>query len=217
MPISKPDYQLRLPLELEEMESGQQPLSPEEIRLRSETARMALNHADVAWKDEYLNLVEGGWNWRVAAYIAWASTPKDGRIPKTQDELATQHLSLTSDRQISEWRRKNPSIDQMIASLQSSPLWEHRASYYKALDKGAKKAGDDYKFYKHLQLALELLGDYVSKSEIEAKLNQQFTGELSKLSFKEKLKLAGLDTSERLADFIQKMKAEEEDIEEREE
>jgi len=211
MPISKPDYQLTLPLELEEAISGEPVVvSPEEARLRSETARAALVGEAVTWKDEYEKLVQGGWNWRVAAYIAWASCPKDSRVPKTQDELATLHLGLTSDRAINMWRKRNPAIDEMVAVLQSAPLWEHRASYYQALDKGAKKAGDDYKFFKHLQLALEMMGDYVSKSEIEAKLNQSLTGDLSNLSFKDKLKIAGLDNPEKLAAFVTKMKEEDE-------
>lgn len=170
MPISKPDYQLTLPLELEDAEvqtgKGSEVLSAEEVRLRSETARAALAGVAVTWKDEYEKLVQGGWNWRVAAYIAWASSPKASRMPKTQDDLATLHLGLTSDRAINTWRRKNPAIDEMVAVLQAAPLWEHRAEIYDALIKVA--TSPEYKGHNDRKLALELLGDYVPAAKLEA-------------------------------------------------
>ena len=204
MPINKPDYQLRLPLDAEEVESDQQSaLSQEEVRLRAETARAALNSVDLAWKDEYINLVEGGWPWRVAAYIAWASSPKNTRVPKTQDELAINHLGLTSDRAINTWRRKNPAIDEMVAILQSAPLWEHRSEIYAALVLVA--TSPEYKGHNDRKLALELLGDYVPKSKLEAELNQRIMNDLSSLSFEDKLKLAGLNDPEKLAEFKKKL------------
>lgn len=170
MPISKPDYQLTLPLELEDAEvqtgKGSEALSAEEVRLRSEAARAALAGVAVTWKDEYEKLVQGGWNWRVAAYIAWASSPKASRMPKTQDDLATLHLGLTSDRAINTWRRKNPAIDEMVAVLQAAPLWEHRAEIYDALIKVA--TSPEYKGHNDRKLALELLGDYVPAAKLEA-------------------------------------------------
>ena len=170
MPISKPDYQLTLPLELEDAEAqtgkGSDVLSAEEVRLRSEAARAALAGVAVTWKDEYEKLVQGGWNWRVAAYIAWASSPKASRMPKTQDDLATLHLGLTSDRAINTWRRKNPAIDEMVAVLQAAPLWEHRAEIYDALIKVA--TSPEYKGHNDRKLALELLGDYVPAAKLEA-------------------------------------------------
>ncbi len=201
MPIIKPDYQLKLPLELEDEAAPDQStvVSPEEARLRSETARAALNSADVSWKGEYDELVKGGWNWRVAAYIAWASSPKTTRAPKTQEELAQQHLGLTSDRAINSWRRKNPAIDEMVAILQAAPLWNHRAEIYEALITVATSA--EYKGHNDRKLALELMGDYVPHSKIEAELNRRITDDLSNLPFEEKLKLAGLDDPERLAEF----------------
>jgi hypothetical protein len=58
----------------------------------------------------------------------------------------------------------------MIAFLQAAPLWESRADQFKALVQGANKAGDDYKYFNHLKLAMEMRGDYVPKSELEALL-----------------------------------------------
>jgi len=207
MPISKPIYQLTLPLDIEDVISDQSSVvSVEEARLRSETARAALHELSpesTPWKDEYLNLVEGGWNWRVAAYIAWAASPKNTRTPKTQDELATQHLGLTSDRAINTWRRKNPAIDEMVAVLQAAPLFEHRAEIYEALVKVA--TSPEYKGHNDRKLALELLGDYVPKSKVEAELNQRIIDDLSSLPFEEKLRLAGLKDPEKLAEFKKKL------------
>lgn len=208
MPISKPDYQLKLPLDVEEEAISDQrsALSPEDVRLRAETARQALNELDaeaVEWKADYINLVEGGWPWRVAAYIAWASSPKNKRIPKTQDELAVKHLGLTSDRAINTWRRKNPAIDEMVAVLQSAPLWEHRSEIYAALVTVA--TSPEYKGHNDRKLALELLGDYVPRSKVEAELNQRIMDDLSSLPFEDKLRLAGLNDPEKLAEFKRKL------------
>lgn len=199
--MERPDYQLKLPLNLEEGEEGAPVgyVTPEEARLRSEMARKIFEkNGDLPYANEYLKLREYGWDWRVAAYIVWASSPQP-RMPKTQYELATQFLGLTSDRAIITWRKNNPQIEEMIGVMQAAPLFEHRAEIYKALVESAIKP--EYKGHNDRKLALELMGDYVSKSKLEAELNQRMTGELSGLSFEEKLKLAGLDTAEKIAQF----------------
>ncbi len=63
---------------------------------------------------DYQMLRDQCWPWRVAAYIAWASSPRVGRQPHTQMELAKQILGLTSDRVINTWRKKNPAIDEIV-------------------------------------------------------------------------------------------------------
>lgn len=215
MSISKPDYQLMLPLEIDETISDQRSaLSPEEIKLRSETARSAFDGQSFPWMEEYKKLREGGWDWRVAAYIAWASSPKGSRVPKSQDELARGHLGLMSDRAISTWRRKNPAIDEMVAVLQSAPLWEHRSEIYEALI--AVATTHEYKGHNDRKLALELLGDYIPRSKLEAELNQRIANDLINLPFDEKLRLAGFDNPEKLEELKKKIADEmkEEDEEE---
>lgn len=170
MPVQRPDYQLTFDLDLPEEEPDlSAPFNTEDIRLRSETARQALEgKADLKWLDEYNKLREGGWNWRVAAFIAWASMPRNKRLPRTQEELATNYLGLTSDRQINTWRKKNPAIDEMIASLQAAPLWKYRAEVFQALTINAKKP--DYKTHNDRKLFLELTGDYVPTAKLQAML-----------------------------------------------
>lgn len=196
MPIQKPDFELmeamrQLTLDLELPEVELEGVSPEEARRRSESALQALKALvgqpgrKYEWLETWSGLMNGGWPWRQAAYIAWASTPKEGRIPATQDELARKYLGLTSDRAIATWRKKNPAILETIALLQSAPLWEQRADHFKALNDGATKAGDDYKFFNHLKLAMEMRGDYLPASKLFAELKKKLTGDETDLSDEE--------------------------------
>lgn len=91
----------------------------------------------LGWGDDYYRLLDYGWPWRVAAYIAWASSPKLRRYPRTQEELSTSILGLTSDRQISTWRKKNPTIDETIGLMQAAPLMDHRRDAFEALAESA--------------------------------------------------------------------------------
>lgn len=160
MPIEKPIYQLSLNLDIQIPDDKD--VSPEEAKLKSEAAQKALEllygkAGAPRWLDDYLELTKGGWPWRVAAYIAWASTPKGARDPKTQDELARFHLGLSSDRAIATWRSKNPLIDEMVHKLQGSPLWKHRAEIIAAMVAVAAKP--DAKGHQDRKLALKLMGD----------------------------------------------------------
>lgn len=170
MPLPKFGYQMTLALELPEVEDGN---SNADDRLRNEAARKALENlygkiGAPRWMDDFMELCKGGWPWRVAAYIAWASTPKGSREPKTQDELARVHLGLTSDRAINTWRRKNPAIDEMVRVMQAGPLFKHRAEIFTALVAVAVKP--EYKSHNDRKLALELMGDYMPAHKILAAL-----------------------------------------------
>jgi hypothetical protein len=83
-------------------------------------------------------------------------------------------LGLTSDRAISTWRKKNPMIDEMVALLQSAPLFEYRAEIYRALVNNAMK--EDYKTHNDRKLALEMMGDYVPASKLTAELLKSLKG-----------------------------------------
>lgn len=166
MPLQKFSYQLPLELDVAEIEvsASREVINIDEMRLRELAARKALEGmvgkiGSPRWLDDYLELCKGGWPWRVAAYIAWASTPKGSREPKTQDQLATNHLGLTSDRAINTWRKKNPAIDEMVRMMQSGPLFKHRSEIYTALVAVAVKP--EYKSHNDRKLALELMGDYM--------------------------------------------------------
>lgn len=165
MPIQKPAYQLQFELELEQGDSQGDALQISD-RARSALDAMRGKLGAPKWMDEYFALREGGWNWRVAVYIAWAASPRAGREPKTQDELARMYLGLTSDRAIATWRKRNPVIDEMIHAMQSVPLWKHRGEIIAALVASAVKP--DYKHHNDRKLAFELMGDHIPTSRISA-------------------------------------------------
>jgi hypothetical protein len=185
--------QLALGLNLEEtdrVEAGF--VSPEEARRRSLLAFRGMNSAAMeegegaGWVDRYRDLLNAGWPWRVACYIAWASSPRIGRWPATQQALAADVLGLTSDRVIATWRKKNPTIDQLIAEWQALPLLEHRADVFAAL---AKSASDpDHRHNPDRKVYLEMTGDYVPRAKLDVRtsevedLSQMSDAELDKLA-----------------------------------
>jgi len=110
------------------------------------------------WWNDYRELVERGWDWRKAVYIAWSASPARDRRPPTQMELAQDVLGLHSDRVISKWRAKQPEIDDEIARMQAAPLLRYRRDIFDAL---ATSASDpDPKSHSDRKLALEMMGDY---------------------------------------------------------
>ena len=130
------------------------------------------NHQDdlaqYAWWDDYCDLRARGWNWRQAVYIAWAASPAASRQPKTQHELATNVLRLTTDRVISMWAKTHPEIADEIARMQAAPLLRHRRDIYDALVEMAKS--HDPRAHQDRKLALELLGDYQPRSQTNVAL-----------------------------------------------
>lgn len=189
-PLQKPDWEIlqQLPLGLDIDEVEPDAVSPDEARLRSENARLQLEKTGTSneWFARYQELRSAGWSWRVACYIAWASCPKRQREPKSQELLATEVLGLTSDRQIWKWRTKNPQIDETVAILQAAPLFEHRADILRALIDSA--TDPDYKHHQDRKIALEMMGDYVPRVQVEDErrriddLDQLTEDELRKLA-----------------------------------
>lgn len=117
------------------------------------------------WSDDFYFLLDHGWPWRVAAYIAWAGSPKVGRWPKTQEELANQVLGLTSDRQISGWRKDNPAIDEMIGMMQAMPLLDHRRDMFEALVTSASNPSS--KGAQDRKTAFTMTNDYVPHQKVD--------------------------------------------------
>jgi hypothetical protein len=145
------------------------PLSAEEVRLRSLAARQVLEERDEAdsgadWAGAYHNLINAGWPWRIAAWVAWSTVPKTRRCPKTQQELAVDVLGLGSDRVIAKWRKKFPTLDQMIADLQADEMLTARADVFNALKISASTV--DYKHSPDRRLFLTMSGDYVEHNKL---------------------------------------------------
>ena len=185
--------QLRLGLDLDEVDRSQVGfVSPEEARRRSLSAYRALEMAGIdstpGWMEQYQDLLTAGWPWRVACFIAWCASPKIGRWPKTQQELATEVLGLTSDRQIATWRKRNRSIDELITILQAAPLMAHRADVFEALAKSASDS--DHRSNPDRKLFLEITGDYVPRQKVD--LRRDSVDDLSQMSEAELEQLARL-------------------------
>lgn len=160
----------------DESDGGDHVPSAVEIREREMAARLVLkerlNGDDLpSWSDVYHRLLQSGWKWKLAAYAAWASTPKEGRWPKTQEELATQVLGLSSDRVISTWNKKFPTLQQVIFDLSSSELMDARADVFSTLKFMAKQR--DYKANADRRIYLEMIGAYVPTSKLAAELKRR--------------------------------------------
>jgi len=180
----------------DEAEGGDHIPTAVEIRESEMAARLALKDRmqtdDLpSWSDMYHRLLQAGWRWRVAAYAAWASTPKDGRWPRTQNELATQVLGLTSDRVIATWNKKFPTLQQVIADLSADDLMDARADVFHTLKTMAKTP--DYKNVKYTQIYLEMIGAYVPTSKLAAELKRRgiTSDDLADMSDEELRVLAG--------------------------
>ena len=130
-PAAPGDTALPQPVPFPGMEAVLNPL--DEAQLKSAAARRlfeASEHAD-AWLDQYWDLVAEGWSWRQAVYMLWASQPQP-RTPKTQWDLATQVLGLTSDRVIREWRQI-PGFETRVMKLTASALLQYVPGAIQAL------------------------------------------------------------------------------------
>jgi len=184
--LDKPVYQLQMPLE-----GIEDAIPPNDEGMTSEAALAALSalrvkepnyidgidgkpvlmgerEAAPRWMDLYKRLVDGGWKWRVAVYIAWAAQPKKYRWPETQEELATKCLGLTSDRAIATWRKKNPSIDETISVLQGAIIFDALPDAMNAMVEVASEA--DYKGHQDRKLLFEMAGVYTPSSKITAEM-----------------------------------------------
>jgi hypothetical protein len=181
--LEKPVYQLPLGFDLVGIDEAVQ----QDERLSSEAALAVLsalrmkakddNGKDIEvsprWMDLYKRLIEGGWKWRVAVYIAWASQPKKYRWPETQEELATKCLGLTSDRAIATWRKKNDTIDETISMLQGSIIFDALPDALNAMVEVATES--DYKGHADRKLMFEMGGIYTPSSKITAEIAKKLS------------------------------------------
>jgi hypothetical protein len=181
--LDKPVYQLPLDLELIGVDEAIQ----QDEKVTSEAALAALSALRIKvkddsgtdievtprWMDLYKRLIEGGWKWRVAVYLAWASQPKKYRWPATQEELATKCLGLNSDRAIATWRKKNPTIDETISMLQGSIIFDALPDVFDAMVEVASQS--DYKGHADRKLIVEMGQVYTPSSKITAEIAKKLS------------------------------------------
>jgi hypothetical protein len=138
------------------------PSTPGQAQSRLGLAALQSKIDGTPWECDFYHLLEQGFEWRVAVFIAWASSPVVGRVPKTQGQLATEFLNLTSDRAIRKWRAMNPKIDQFVAKMKAEPLLRYRDAAFRTL--GELAIREDPDTHQDRQLFFEMTGDYRPKS-----------------------------------------------------
>lgn len=204
MPITAPPSQLKFEWNLPEDESSAA-LSAEEVQFRKDLAEAFIRNpghwekdtegkpVKPYWLDRAITLYEGKMRFpfRVAVLTAWLCTPKKYRYPKTQDQLAGL-LGLSSDRQFTIWMTKNPQIKAMVHSAWKENALDHLSDSMEAMYEVAAQA--DYKGKGDRELHFKVAG-ILNDTVIVDKTGNV---DLSKLSFDEKLRLAGLDNPDAL-------------------
>ena len=210
MSVKASTYQLTFELDLPE-EGSIAGLSVEEIQARKDVARAMIDSGKFFEKDEdgnpifpfwftsYLRYTEGGYPFRVAILMAWLGTPKSKRVPRTKKELADM-LGLSSPRQFSVWMQRNPQIE-----VEANMAWKNRIldALNDSVDAMLEVAATpDYKSNKDRALHFKMAGELVERIE----LNNPNV-DLSKLTYEEKLALAGLDDPKKLEQFRRDMQA----------
>lgn len=210
MPIKDPDYQLKKQLVLPgitEPEVGSSALNADDVRLRYETARNQLEGGKVwpksddgkaqvpEWYERVLFLEEGGWRWEVAVFICWLAQPKKYRWPKTQLELAVDILKLSSDRQLSLWRAKNPAIDTMAREIAAASVLHALPDSFAAMNEVAARA--DYKSRGDRELQFKLSGLLSDGGELKV-TDGNLDEMLKQMPMSEVLRGAGLNTVDKI-------------------
>ena len=201
MPISIA-HQLSFDWDLPEEESSSA-LSAEEIQLRKDLARAFIENPSTwpkneygrpekpFWFDRYVTLSETHWPFRVAVLTAWLETPRKYRWPKTQDELADM-LGMSSDRQFTVWMAKYEQIKAMVHAAWRERALDRLNDSMEAMFEVAATA--DYKGRGDRELHFKV-AEVLSDRVIVDNLGKV---DLSKLSYAEKLHIAGWDTPEGL-------------------
>lgn len=145
--------------------------------------------ADDGWGDIYLSLLEEGWEWRKAAYIAWASLPALQRHPPTLKEFASL-IGLRGTSAILNWRNKNKAIDLTVAKLSQQLVMEAAPDIVQALLDSA--SNPNYKHAPDRRVALEMAGLYTPRSKIALGQDGASDTDETELSTEELRRLAAM-------------------------
>lgn len=152
--------------------------------------------SDLPFGDLYLALLDEGWYWRDAAYIAWKGMPKEVRQPATLTELA--NVLGCGRRTIASRRNRNPAIDVRAAKASASFVFERIGEVIEALMTSA--SDPNYKNHPDRKLALEMAGVYVPKQGLVLEDGRMVDEDLSDLSEDELRRMAHLDALEDAGD-----------------
>ena len=120
-------------------------------------------------RDLFLELLEQGWGWRKALYVAWAQLPLAVRWPRTQEELAIV-MGLRSSRTIRKWRERNPGIDLLVKRAMGTRAASRVSELTANILSRTYQVGmlNDYKGHKDRRLWLE--ADGLLKQQVDVTL-----------------------------------------------
>lgn len=171
--------------------------TPGQAKSRASFADLQAQRDKCPWWRDLLRLMqEGRFDWRKAAYIAWASSPYKTRWPATLQELCDQVLGC-SDSVVHKWRRINPEIDKRVAQEQVAPLMLHKADVIQALITVA--ATPDSSAHSDRKLFLEMTGEYKPKSAVA--LTGENGGPVQTLELSELSKLSDVELDQFIANL----------------
>ncbi len=146
------------------------------------------------WSRDYLDLVEAGWKWEKAAYIAWASAPKKLRKPEFLYQFA--ELIGANRKTIYRWK-EDFAMNMIIRERILSPLLDHRRDVIDALVESA--TNPDARNYSDRKMFLEITEIYVPGKVLLDQVRGEGPGFIENKSDEELEKII-LNESNRLPD-----------------
>jgi hypothetical protein len=166
----------------EELVADDEGISREEARQISQDAREEFEQAIddrpecAPLREPFLDLIEQGWDWRKALYIAWAQLPLAVRWPTTQEELAVL-MGLRSSRTIRKWREKNPGIDLLVKRAMGARAARRVSELTANILSKTYQVGmsEDYKGHRDRRLWLE--ADGLLKQEMDINLTSAISSD----------------------------------------
>jgi len=135
---------------------------PTSRRSREALRIFEANRANYGWWEDYAKLRDEEVDWRVAAYIAWAASPRRTRMPVTLRELATDVLNVSAS-VVHRWRRMNPWIDKQVEEFGIGMLRRHQSDVIAAWIAAA--SNPDPKCFPDREAFLQKIGLYMPKQQ----------------------------------------------------
>lgn len=117
---------------------------------------------DMPWVANYQALLDEGWYWRDAAYIAWFGLPKGARMPATKGELADM-LGI-GHRALNNRIQRNPAIQIRAAKYVAGRVFDHIDDVMEALV--ASASNESYKHHPDRKMYLEMAGVYTPRQSL---------------------------------------------------
>ena len=163
------------------------PLVKLNMRHNSSTERRMAMEAELilkekgSWVDAYKDLMLAGWGWEKAAYIAWASTPKNLRMPKYLYEFSG--MIRVHRRSIALWVKNDFAMNMVIRERMMAPLIDHQRDVVDALVESAENPSPRH--FQDRRLFLEIAGIYVPGKALFEKMRRKEPGIFANLTDEE--------------------------------